>query len=106
MTLTTRSRASRIVRSRAASSEITESTSSKLPPAEKPLPAPCRIATRASGSRSTARHTSASCAWAAGPTAFSPGASSVMRSTPSDGRSNRSVEKSSYAVRSSGIRPV
>ena len=52
MRFTTRSRASRMVRSRASTSLITESISSKLPPAENPLPAPRSSATRVSGSRS------------------------------------------------------
>src|SRR5581483_11235808 len=73
-----------------------DSIRSKLPPAEKALPAPWSRATRVSGSRSTARQMSASCRCTSGPTAFSPGPSMVMRSTPSAGRSRVSPANASY----------
>ena len=49
---------------------------------------PASSATLVSGSRSTASHTSASCRWSSESTEFSPGASSVIRST----RVGRAVE--------------
>ncbi len=94
MTLKTRSRASRMMRSRVASSPINDSIMSKFPPDENPLPAPCSRATLVSGSRSTASQTSASWRCMAAFTELSPGESSVMRRTASDGRSNRSSVKS------------
>ena len=74
------------------------SMSSKLPPAENALPAPCSTTANVSGSRSTASHTSASWRCIAGPVALSPGPSSVIRSTCSAGRSNVQVREGGVAV--------
>ena len=60
ITLNTRSRASRMARRRNSGSSMIVSIMSKLPPELNPLPAPRSRATRVSGSRSTASHTSAS----------------------------------------------
>src|SRR4051812_2912548 len=79
------------------------SSSSKLPPALNALPAPWITATFVSASRSTASHTSASWRCIDASTAFSPGPSRVMRSTPSAGRSKRRSGKSSYG---SGTTPT
>src|SRR5690348_6891468 len=72
------------------------SSSSKLPPAEKPRPAPVNRATRVSGSRSMASQTSASSRWTRASTALRLGASSTTSSTPRSGRSKRSPSKAAY----------
>ena len=79
------------------------SSSSKLPPAENALPAPWSSATRTSGSRSTASHTSASSRCTSWSTALRPGPSSVIRSTPSAGRSKRRWGKRRRSGRASGL---
>src|SRR5688572_15327360 len=80
--------------------------SSKLPPAEKAFPAPRSRATLVSGSLSTTVQTSASCRWTSGPTELSPGPSSVMRRTPSLGRSKVRPSNSAYRSVVSLIPPV
>ena len=64
------------------------------------MPAPEIIATRTSGSRSTASHTSASSRWTSGSTALRPGPSSTTCSTPGAGRSKRRLGKRGVADRS------
>ena len=100
MTLTTRSRASRIVRRRAV--VVGDHRVDQLEAAagrERLARAPQQGDVASSGSRSTVSQTSASWRCAAGPTAFRPGASRVIRSTPSRGPvEGRGRGKSAYGI--------
>ena len=83
MTLTTRSRASRIVRRRSLVVGDHRVDQLEAPAGREPLAGALQDRHRASAGRGRRRATRRRAgAWAAGPTAFRPGASSVIRSTP------------------------
>src|SRR5579884_2498713 len=94
--LSTRSRASRMMRIRSEKPPMVSSIKSKLPPEENALPSPRTSTARTLGSRSISGQMSARSRCICGPTELRPGASRITCKTPSVPGSIRRLGNSSY----------